>query len=294
MTRYFQLIGLGLFVFITACKQESKSETSVNNQEEKNSVTVAQIANTLSATLVSKGFKIIADVDHQAGAKKVGLPLRPTRTLIFGNPKGGTLLMQQNQAIGIDLPLKVVVWEDDQAKVNINYYNGTDLTGRYGITEPAAVITKIDGMFAAVTGDSGKRLAQEALLNSAELISKKSAYNAELTFERLQKIVKEKGLSIMAVVPHDKAAASVDLELRPTRLLVFGNPKVGTLLMQNDQRIGLDLPLKVLVHENEAGETMVSYYNASTLARRYGIEDREEVVQKINGALSGITDAVIK
>lgn len=286
---------LFLLVLIIACKSDAKQATTPmeNNQPITSSQgqTVAQLAQQLTEQLKAKGFKIIADVDHAAGASKVRLPLRPTRTLIFGNPKGGTLLMQKEQVIGIDLPLKLLLWEAEDGKVQISYFNGTDLTERYGITEPAAVIEKVNGALAGCSGDQGERLTQEHKIISDRLINKKSDYGVDTTFERLQQIVKDKGLTIMAAVPHDKAAASVDLELRPTRLLIFGNPKVGTLLMQSDQRIGLDLPLKVLVYENEAGETYVSYFDASFLTERYGINDKVEVVQKVNGALNGITDA---
>lgn len=279
----------------TACKSDLKQSKSTMGNSQSTPVsqerTVAQLAEQLTEQLKAKGFKIIADVDHAAGASKVGLSLRPTRTLIFGNPKGGTLLMQQNQNIGIDLPLKLLLWEDEEGKVRVSYFNGTDLTRRYGITEPAAVIEKVNGALAGLSGDQGEHLTQENNIISNRLISKKSGYDVDTTFERLQQIVTDKGLSIMANVAHDKAAASVDLELRPTRLLIFGNPKVGTLFMQSDQRMGLDLPLKILVHENEEGETYVSYFDASFLTARYHIDDKAEVVEKVNGALNGITDA---
>jgi uncharacterized protein (DUF302 family) len=97
----------------------------------------------------------------------------------------------------------------------------------------------------------------------------------------------------MAMIPHDKGAASVGLELRPTRVLIFGNPKVGTLLMQSNQSIGIDLPLKVLVHEDENGDVFVSYFDASFLTARHGITDKTAVVEKVNGALDGITSAVV-
>jgi len=287
--------ALFIVLLTIACKSDLKQSTTIMGNNQSTSVpqkqNVAQLAQKLTEQLKAKGFKIIADVDHAAGASKADLSLRPTRTLIFGNPKGGTLLMQKEQSIGIDLPLKLLLWEDEEGKVRVSYFNGTDLTQRYGISEPEALIAKIDGAMAAFSGDQGEHIAQSGDIVQQQLISKKSAYDADTTFERLQQIVKDKGLTIMAAVPHDKAAASVDLELRPTRVLIFGNPKVGTLLMQSDQRIGLDLPLKVLVYENEAGETYVSYFDASFLTQRYDISDKAEVVQKVNGALNGITDA---
>src|SRR6516162_6469787 len=75
----------------------------------------------LKALLAQKGIELFAHVDHAAGAKKVGLPLRPTRVLIFGNPLAGTPLMQSRQSIGLDLPLRVLVWEDDEGKPWLTY-----------------------------------------------------------------------------------------------------------------------------------------------------------------------------
>jgi uncharacterized protein (DUF302 family) len=77
--------------------------------------------NLLEAELKAKGLTIFARVDHAAGAAKVGLPLRPTELLIFGNAKGGTPLMQADQTVGIDLPLKALVWQDASGKTWLSY-----------------------------------------------------------------------------------------------------------------------------------------------------------------------------
>ena len=253
---------------------------------------VSQLADSLIPQLKEKGFKIIANIDHALAAKKAGLELRPTRTIIFGNPKGGTLLMQQDQRIGLDLPLKILLWEDEAGDTQISYYNATTLTSRYGIVEPQAVISKVNGALAGFTGNTNIEGASVAAITE-QLITKESPHTADETFEKLQQVVTSKGLYTMAIVPHDKAAASVDLELRPTRVLIFGNPKVGTLLMQSNQSMGIDLPLKVLVYEDENGKVYVSYFDATFLTNRHGITDKSEVVQKVNAALDGITNTVI-
>jgi len=286
-----------LVILITSCVNKPKETMNTIDKNQlitiQKDTDVATLASELKAKIEAKGFKVIADVDHAASATKVDLALRPTRTLIFGNPLGGTKLMQQDQAIGLDLPLKILLWEDENGKTNVSYYNGTTLTGRYGITEPQAVIEKVNGALAGFSNKLEETKTNTITSIKDQLISKKSIHNADSTFTKLKEIITSKGLTIMAEVPHDKAAASVDLELRPTRLLIFGNPKVGTLLMQSEQKIGIDLPLKVLVHENEQEETYVSYFNASFLASRYGITDKAEVVAKVNGALDGITNAVV-
>ncbi len=91
------------------------------------------------------GFKVFARVDHGAGAKSVDLPLPPTQLLIFGNPKGGTVLMQSAQTVGIDLPLKYLVWQDADGKVRIGWNDPGWLTARHGIGDRAPVVNKMTG-----------------------------------------------------------------------------------------------------------------------------------------------------
>ena len=75
----------------------------------------------LKSLLSQKGIEVFAHIDHAAGARKVGLSLRPTEVLIFGNPQAGTPLMQGRQTIGLDLPLRALVWEDGEGKVWLTY-----------------------------------------------------------------------------------------------------------------------------------------------------------------------------
>jgi len=91
----------------------------------------------LEAEVKAKGLTVFARVDHAAGAKAVGMELRPTDLLIFGNAKGGTPLMQQAQTIGIDLPLKALVWQDAQGATWLSYNDPAYLAGRHGAGEPA-------------------------------------------------------------------------------------------------------------------------------------------------------------
>jgi len=85
----------------------------------------------LEADLRAKGVTVFARIDHAAGAASVAMPLRPTEVLIFGNPKGGTPLMQANQTIGIDLPLKVLAWQGADGKVWLTYNDVSWLARRH-------------------------------------------------------------------------------------------------------------------------------------------------------------------
>jgi uncharacterized protein (DUF302 family) len=96
----------------------------------------------LQSAAKTKGLTIFARVDHAAGATSVGLPLRPTELLIFGNARGGTPLMQLAQTIGIDLPLKALAWEDAAGKTWLSYNDPVWLAARHGVAEQSAAVTK--------------------------------------------------------------------------------------------------------------------------------------------------------
>ena len=106
----------------------------------------------LVAELQAKGLTVFARIDHAAGAKQAGLELRPTELVIFGNAKGGTPLMQANQAIGIDLPLKALVWQDASGDIWLSYNDPAWLAQRHGVgTEVDAPVKAMTAMLGAVT-----------------------------------------------------------------------------------------------------------------------------------------------
>ena len=101
----------------------------------------------LETTLSAKGVTVFAKIDHTANAQAVGLTLPPTTVIIFGNAQAGTKLMQIDQRIGLDLPLKMLVWTDDAGKTHVSYSDPAWIAARYGITtETAPVLTAMQGM----------------------------------------------------------------------------------------------------------------------------------------------------
>ncbi|HYL33860.1 MAG TPA: DUF302 domain-containing protein, partial [Stellaceae bacterium] len=94
---------------------------------------VRETLDRLLAALAARKLTIFARVDHAAGAASVGLTLRPTEVVIFGNPQGGTALMQDQQTAGIDLPLKALVWQDADGKVWLGYNDPAWIAQRHGL-----------------------------------------------------------------------------------------------------------------------------------------------------------------
>jgi uncharacterized protein (DUF302 family) len=108
------------------------TSNGINNKSSKHSV--EETLGKLQAILQVKGIAVFALIDHSGEAEKVGMKMRPTKLLIFGNPKGGTPLMLAAPSIAIDLPLKILVWEDDQGNVWVSYNSPEYLAERHGLS----------------------------------------------------------------------------------------------------------------------------------------------------------------
>ena len=109
--------------------------------------------------------------------------------------------------------------------------------------------------------------------------------------DRLQAEVHAQGMTVFARIDHSAGAAEVGLTLPPTELIIFGNARGGTPLMQSVQTVGIDLPLKALVWEDTAGKTWISYNEPGWIAQRHSLANAEPVVGKMAAALSTMSKA---
>lgn len=121
------------------------------------------------------------------------------------------------------------------------------------------------------------------------LITKKSKFSASETLDKLEAVLKKKGITIFVRVSHKKNAEGVDLKLRPTELLIFGNPKLGTHFFTSNQTAGIDLPMKALAWEDDKGQVWLTYNDPKYIAKRHGISDRDEIAGKMSNALDKFT-----
>ncbi|NBC04769.1 MAG: DUF302 domain-containing protein [Bacteroidetes bacterium] len=117
------------------------------------------------------------------------------------------------------------------------------------------------------------------------MISFQSSYSVEDTANRLENILEANGITIFDKIDHQQGASSVDLELLPTTLFIFGNPKLGTPIMQCSQTAAIDLPQKMLIWENSKGVTQIGYNSPDYIKNRHSITDCNEVIKKIENAL---------
>lgn len=133
-----------------------------------------------------------------------------------------------------------------------------------------------------------------SIANAADgLIALKSPYPAGETMDRLESVVKAKGLNVFARIDHAAGAAKVGKTLRPTEVLIFGNPQGGTPFMECAQSVGIDLPLKALVWQATDNQVWLGYNDPTYLAKRHEAADCPAAA-KLRQALADLADAVLK
>ena len=133
-------------------------------------------------------------------------------------------------------------------------------------------------------------MASTLVIASDGLIAVKSPHSAKVTMDRLETLVKQRGLNVFVRVDHAVGAASVGKTLRPTEVLVFGNPQGGTPFMECAQSVGIDPPLKALVWEDASSQIWLGYNDPAWLAKRHGAADCP-AVGSLSKALAGLMAA---
>jgi len=235
--------------------------------------------------------KVVAEIDHTENAASVDQILNPTKVILFGNPMLGTPLMQKNQLAGLDLPQKLLLFQNDNEQLKVAY-NSTDyLTQRHGLQG----VESLNAIASALANFSRRAATEELIIGDTSvdlmegIVSKTSRNSFEKTYEKLINLINLNEIKIITELDHQANAASVNLELPPTKLVIFGNPNLGTPLMQSSQTVGIDLPQKMLVFENEAGEVQVAYSDPDFLAKRHGLTDNENELKMVSNVLHSLS-----
>lgn len=237
----------------------------------------------------NENISIIAEVDHSQNAASAGMELPPTRVIFFGNPELGTPLMQKNQLAGLDLPQRVLVYEEDN-KTTLVYNSPSYLEERYNLTGVGS-LEKISGALVKLTGSvvdsviTGGESKGVSFLKGIETIKSTNSFGK--TYSAIQEAIKSNAkLSIVAELDHKANAQSIGMELRPTRVIIFGNPELGTPLLQNSKTIALDLPQKILVWQGEDGTVNISYNSPEFIKARHSISGHKAEIEKMAAALN--------
>ena len=130
-----------------------------------------------------------------------------------------------------------------------------------------------------------------SVVSANELATMPSKHSVEETLDRLTAALKDKGITPVARIDHASAAKAAGLALKPTAVLLFGNPRLGTPLMQSNRLIAIDLPMRILAWEDDAGKVWIAYNRPETLKSRYDIQGHEQAWQAMSGALENFARA---
>ena len=255
------------------------------------------VADLTAAIEANPNLTLIRTVDHRAAAASRGLVLGQTTELFFGNPNIGTPLMQSSQTTGIDLPQKMLVWEDLLGTVRVAYNAPTYLQSRHGITGADAQLGTVANALANLAGvaagvDVEPTFDAGTVPEGAGLITIESTKTPDEAFAAIVGALEAAPpVNVAIVLEHDANAARVGLDLDPTKLVVFGNPSLGTGLMQTERSVALDLPQKILVYRTGDGPTRIAWNDPHWVAERHGLTGQDELLDTLAGALANFATA---
>lgn len=126
-----------------------------------------------------------------------------------------------------------------------------------------------------------------------DLVIKESNYSVTKTIKHIKNIVTKKGMKVFSVINHQANAKKAGMKMREAKLIIFGNPKMGTKLMQNSITVGLDLPMRVLVYKDVDKKVKLAYRNGSWLKREHSLT-LDKLTSKVDNVLNKITDKATK
>lgn len=154
----------------------------------------------------------------------------------------------------------------------------------------SVLMAAISGAFAIMVGSVHAMDAKSV----GGLVQVKSAHSVTATADKLVTVLKSKGMNVFARIDHAAGAAKAGKSLKPTQLVIFGNPKVGTPLMQCARTVAIDLPQKMLIWEADDGQVMLGYNAPQYLNGRHGLGKCDPVLKKVEGALANFAAAAAK
>ena len=227
----------------------------------------------IKETLLDQNFEITAVINHGQNAANVGLELRPTQVVMFRKLFFDATLIRRRQTAAIDIPLKILVYEDEFENIKLKYNDAGYLADRHEIRIRDFVLHRLD-----------VRMDQFGL-NDKGIIMVPSNQSVADTVVKLRTVLTDAGFFIPIQIDFHEEIR----RLRDTTLLIFGNPNVGTQLMQNRQEIGLDLPQKYLIFEND-GQVNIAYNDPHFIAQRAGIQGLETLLDNIANALNNFAN----
>jgi len=239
----------------------------------ENARDVSSAVTELKYELEQQGFIIALTVNHSAAAASVGLELAPNQVIFARPPKMlEKNLLRKSETIGLDLPLKFQVFENSNGSINLSVNTLGYLIDRHEVSIRDFVLRMTDKLIEQFNTTTEK---------GHGLVSVESLLSVEDTVQALQDAISvNPAVRIPLVLDYGKNRNSFPV------LIVFGNPNVGTLLMQADPRMGIDLPLKFLVWKGEHGQVNITYTDPHFIAGRVNLQGQDGRLNAIAKSLN--------
>ncbi len=239
----------------------------------ENASDVSSVVDELKYELEQQGFIIALTVNHSAAATSVGLELAPNQVIFARLPKFlEKKLLRKSETIGLDLPLKFQVFESSNGSINLSVNTLGYLIDRHEVSIRDFVLRMTDKLIEQFNTSPEKEHG---------LVSVESLLSVEDTVQALQDAISvNPAVRIPLVLDYGKNRNSFPV------LIVFGNPNVGTLLMQADPRMGIDLPLKFLVWKGEHGQVNITYTDPHFIAGRVNLQGQDGRLDAIAKSLN--------
>lgn len=251
-----------------------------------NDANPAEVSANKLLSIIDKNQKVslVAHFEHHKMAQQKGLALETTHAIYFGNPQLGTPLLQKDQLIGLDLPQKIITLDSGDNSY-LYRLSTTYLSDRYEVSfNDLSTMTKtLDGLSQNIAGNEERKMKSPSVDEHEGIIVKRSDLSFEDAVNAVQEQIRSaQQLDILAELDHQKNAASVDMELRSTHVIMFGNPQVGIPLMQENRSIAVELPLKILIFEDENGQVKLAHKDMQFLLDRYQVNVQKDHGKKMN------------
>ncbi|REE25929.1 uncharacterized protein (DUF302 family) [Winogradskyella pacifica] len=297
----FSSILFSTLLLVSACKDDVNSNQNNNTPNTEGIGYVETDAspsdiydNIISQLNSNESIGIIAEVNHSENAQNVGLELDFTRTVYFGNPTLGTPLMQNNSSAGLDLPQRITVFTDENGDTIVAYNSVDYLVNRHSLSD----VSTTDMIANALVNIVNSATEKDVVINSSSpilndgIISVTSTNDFNTTYNLILDTLNSlDAVSVIAELDHQANAQSVAMDLLPSKLIIFGNPALGTPLMSESRTIALDLPQKMLIYENSDGDVNIIYNNPFYIGERHGITENNDTLEMISQALQTISDS---
>ncbi|GAB3672687.1 DUF302 domain-containing protein [Salinisphaera aquimarina] len=309
------LLALSLVV-VAAC--DWSSELGIGNDDDDSKDVTAPVEDTdiagLSVAVSSSDFDTTlstlrqdvasvyrADyaqlIDHRNNADSGNLTLRPTTVVYFDDPNRSAALIAADARVALDLPARILVYRDSDNAVGVAYTNVDYLDARYALDD--AENDTLDGLeddmrtlAESAAGDDIRREGSAAKVSDGEGIETVDSDNDfNTTVNNLATAINARdNLGAPVIIDEATRAVQVGRAINPSTLFLFGNPTVGTRLMQSSQTAGVDLPQKMLVSQDDDGDVHIYYNDPGYIADRHNIGDRDDEIEAIADLLDDLAD----